>query len=446
MIFVRCARVWMRRPALSAGSLLLALWTGLTLPAEAGELRAGVGIARLPLPMNGPLGGYGGWRDRRAQAVLDAPEARALVLEQDGLRVGLVSIDIVIVRPSLRDGLREITEALELDHLVLAATHTHSGPGGYIPGRLPARITSGRFNTGMPRKLVQAALRALELAVLDLSPARAASGLAQLSLARNRRSSSGPHETELPLLRLEFADGRRPAVLFAYGAHPTVLSPKSHAYSADYVGAARTWLEERGWRAIFLPGPLGDQEPASELGPLWSRDLAQQHAQVTEIGGRLGQAVLQGLRGLTPVQAQDAELAVVERWVDAPDPRLRRFCAIWWLAPFTKGSVRSFLSKRAPLHALRIGDARIVALPAEPASAVAQQIRERLAPARPVFVVAHADDWLGYVVSAERYRRGGYEACLSFHGPGLAAWLIEEAGTTARLLESRPLSQLGSKP
>ena len=53
------------------------------------------------------------------------------------------------------------------------------------------------------------------------------------------------------------------------------------------------------------------------------------------------------------------------------------------------------------------------------------------------FAVAHANDWTGYVVTPEVYARGGYESCMSFHGPGVAASLADEVGELVRLLNSR---------
>ncbi len=444
MICARYARVWMRRAALSLSLLVAASLPGAP-TAWAEGLRVGFGRAEFPRPENGPLGGYGGLRDRRARELLDPPEALALVIEESGLRIALVTLDLVIMRPTLREGLQQLAETFALDTLVVAATHTHSGPGGYIPGRLPARLSTGAFDPGTPRNLVSAALRALQIALTDLTPARAASGVAQLSLARNRRFKNGPHETALPLLRFDFPSGQAPVALFAYGAHPTVLSPKSRAYSADYVGAARAWLEQKGWRALFLAGPLGDQEPTSQLGELWPRDVSRQRAQVAEIGKTLGEAVLRGVRRLTPTDG--AVLASIERWVEAPGaPRFRRFCSAWWFTPFVRPGLRQFLSRRVPIHAIRVGDARIVTLPAEPASSVAQEIREGLPPGLPIFVIAHASDWLGYVVSAEAYRKGGYEACMSFYGPELGQWLVAEALTTMRLLESHALTPYEHSP
>jgi hypothetical protein len=67
--------------------------------------------------------------------MLDPPEARALVLDQDGLRVALVSLDLVIVRPNLREELQELAGAFNLD-TSRAAFPRVSPPGASIPGAL----------------------------------------------------------------------------------------------------------------------------------------------------------------------------------------------------------------------------------------------------------------------------------------------------------------------
>ncbi|MEE9282226.1 MAG: neutral/alkaline non-lysosomal ceramidase N-terminal domain-containing protein [Myxococcota bacterium] len=407
---------------------------GLALPVAAGELRVGLGTAPLPAPLGGVLAGYAAPWDRRAEGVWDAPEARAIVLDTATSRVGLVVLDVLIPRPVLREPLRERAARLELDLLILVATHTHSGPGGYLPGFIAERLSMGSYRAAAPEELREAALQALVRAVADLSPARVAADSARAELAVNRNRPGGARETALPLLRFDFDDGRAPAVLFAYGAHPIVLSPASHGYSADYPGRARTWLEERGWRPVFLPGPLGDQAPVSSLGALWPDEVSDQRAQVREIGESLGRAVLAGLRQLVP--GGEAELRAVEHWVEAPHQRARRFCPLWWLGPLTARALDAQLSRRVPIAAVRIGRADLLALPAEPTSAIGAALRDAIGPERVAFVVAHANDWIGYAVSEADYAAGGYEACMSFHGPEFGPWLVTNARRALRLLDS----------
>jgi hypothetical protein len=318
------------------GALALCL-CALALPGRAAEaLRVGLGTAPLPTPLGAPLAGYGGLRDRSAEAELDPPEARALIFDGATARVALLALDVVIVHAALRDRLVEDARRLDIDALAVVATHTHSGPGGYVPGWLAARITAGSYDARAPERIANAAALALGRAIGDLAPAAVATVGAELELARNRRFEDGRRERALPVLRVDFPDGRAPIALFAYGAHPTVLSPRNRAYSADYAGAARDWLEARGWRALFLPGPLGNQEPTSQLGELWPTDMSLQVSQMREVGARLGEAVLAAAERAAEIQLAETRSTgpyVVERWVEAPPVRLRRFCALWWVGP-----------------------------------------------------------------------------------------------------------------
>ena len=430
------------RPDLSAalGTLVAALLLAAT-PARAAELRAGLGVSPLPTPVGGAMGGFGGLVTRRAEGTLDPPQARALVLEQGELRVAIVALDIVIPRPNLRDALLEQVAGLDVDLLALVATHTHSGPGGYLPGFLAERVTGGEYDPEQPARLARAAASALELAVADLAPASIASGHAPLELARNRRFADGATDDQLPVLRLDFADGRAPIVVFAYGAHASLLSPQSDLYSADWPGAARASLEAKGWRPLYLAGPLGDQEPNVDLG-FWP-SVETERAKTSEYGDAIASAVLGVAESIAP--QSDAPLEALERWVEPPEVALRRFCALWWTKPFVTGTVDAFLSKRVPLQVVRAGEAEFLFLPAEPGASTGAALRAGTPAQRTRFVVDHANDWLGYVVDEQSFERGGYEACFSFFGPGMAQWLTVQANETIGLLDARDTGAADSR-
>ena len=408
---------------------------------HAAELRAGLGVASLPARVGGAMGGFGGLTTRRAGGTLDPPQARAVVLEQGELRVAIVALDIVIPRPNLRDALLEDVAPLGFDLLALVATHTHSGPGGYLPGFLAERVTGGEFDPEQPARLARAAALALKRAVADLAPAKLASGHATLRLARNRRFANGATDDQLPVLRADFADGRAPIIVFAYGAHASLLSPRGGLYSADWPGAARAALEAKGWRALYLPGPLGDQEPKVDLG-FWP-SVATERTKTTEYGSAVANAVVTEAESLTPLP--DAPLAALERWVEPPEVQLRRFCPLWWAKPLVSGTVDSFISKRVPMQVVRAGDAELLFLPAEPGASTGIELRAGTPVRRTRFVVDHANDWLGYVVDAQAFERGGYEACFSFFGPGMAQWLTTQANETIGLLDARDTGAADSR-
>ena len=403
---------------------------------HADELRVGFGAKPLPARIGESMGGYGGLTTRRATGVLDPPEARALVLERGPLRVGIVVLDVVISRPGVRDLVLEATHSLDLDLVMLVATHSHSGPGGYLSGWLPARLTAGEYDPEMPSRLARAASEALERAVADLAPARVSSAVVPLHLARNRRFADGAADTELALLRADFADGRAPILLFEYGAHPTLLSADNTELSADWPGAARAALSDSGWRALFVPGPLGDQEPAVELGSFSSVERERQV--MKEFGRTMARSVVAAARALAPRPETESSLSALELWVDTPPAEFRSFCSLWWLSPFVSSSLDAFVSKRVPFQVVRVGEAELVAVPAEPIAVVGAELRAIVPSGRERFVVAHANDWLGYVVDPPTYERGGYEACLDLFGPDSAAWLVDSAAETLRQLDARP--------
>jgi len=402
--------------------------------ARGAELSVGFGTKPLPARAGESMGGYGGLTTRRATGVLDPPQARALVLEQGELRIGIVVLDVVIARPNVRDLLVEAARPLGLAMIALVATHSHSGPGGYLPGWLSARVTAGEYDSEMPAKLARAAALALERAVADLAPARVASTSVPVSLARNRRFPDGGVDRELAVLRADFADGRAPVVLFELGAHATLLSADNTELSADWPGAARAALESAGSRALFVPGPLGDQEPAVELESFAS--LERQREVMREYGSAVAKAVDGAARGLEP-RAATEPLEALERWVEPPAPQLRSFCSLWWLSPFVRGSLQEFVAPRVPFQVMRAGNAELLFVPAEPIAAVGAELREISKSGRKRFVVAHANDWLGYVVDPPTYERGGYESCLCLFGPHTSDWLVGAAAETLQQLDAK---------
>ena len=100
--------------------------------AQAGVLRAGVGKADVT-----PRTGFylGGWtrQDRVAGGQHTRLQSRALVLERDGRKVALVQLDLFMVPGGM---VKHIGDALRSrgfseQNILISASHTHSGPGGY---------------------------------------------------------------------------------------------------------------------------------------------------------------------------------------------------------------------------------------------------------------------------------------------------------------------------
>src|SRR5262249_34321519 len=109
--------------------VLTLAWAVCSGPADAGELRAGAAAVDITPPTGTPLAGY--YSARGARSVLDPLFSRALVLEQDGTRVALVVCDLISMpRRTVVDARKLIEQqtGIPAGHVMLSATHTHTGP------------------------------------------------------------------------------------------------------------------------------------------------------------------------------------------------------------------------------------------------------------------------------------------------------------------------------
>jgi neutral ceramidase len=131
----------MRR--LAAFLVLLAAGWAVPEGAAAAGLRAGAGKADITPPTGYYLGGWTR-ADRVAQGQHTRLWARALVLEQDGRKVALVAADLFMVPGGIVKHVGDALSGRGLSDqtILMSASHTHSGPGGYANFKT--------FNTAAP--------------------------------------------------------------------------------------------------------------------------------------------------------------------------------------------------------------------------------------------------------------------------------------------------------
>ena len=401
-------------------------------------LRAGAAVVKIAAPKGTPLAGYSQRGPfNRSQGEIAPVEARALVVVGQGgrPRVGLVALDILIVTPTLRQAIRERVAPLDLDGLVVAATHTHSGPGGYSESRITGAAVLGWHHAEVLRALTDAAGSALENATRALAPAALGVAIASSpSLAENRRHPGGPMDPSIPVLRVDGASGAPIATLFSLAAHPTLLRYDNARLAPDYPGPARELVEaKRGGVALFVAGPLGDQKPRRATPADAPPDPAAQLRNVRALGERLGALVIEASELATP--SEDARVDFAEIQYRPPPIDVHGSCAGWVFAPLYHLAAQTMIPEETPLAAARLGGLRVLASPYELGAEVAARIRSRVS--GPLMLVAHANDWLGYLLEPPDFASGGYEACMGFHGDDAALPFAEAA---AQLLETPPLS------
>ena len=232
-------------------------------------MRAGFGQAIITPPLGTRMSGFGGRdRARGCERIEDDLFVRALVLEQEGLRLAIVAYDLLFFERPYADRLIAAVSGASgaaPEAVLLNTSHTHAGPCVDVWG-------FNAFDPGEPlyREQVEAAtVRAVAAAAESLRPARLKAGAGETTLPVSRRKPDGsgiaqwrPYPAgeicrHLPVLWLEAECGRPVCLLYSVSCHPSTLG--GWRISADYPGAAGALLEsEFGVPALFLQGAGGD--------------------------------------------------------------------------------------------------------------------------------------------------------------------------------------------
>jgi neutral ceramidase len=238
--------------------------------------------------------------------------ARAFVVANPctGRRVALVVADLLDVSQAVR---QQVLERLRRDlgglyterNVMLAATHTHSGPGGYSHYALYNLHMFG-FDPQAFEAVVDGIHRALLRAHAALAPGAARLAAGELAGAGINRSPlaygqnppgerarwGGDVDTRMVLLRLDRADGRPAGAVSWFPVHATSMGNDNALISGDNKGRASQLLERHlGVRAplpgafvgAFAQGAHGDVSP-NVLGG--TRGLGRDDVESTELSAR----------------------------------------------------------------------------------------------------------------------------------------------------------------
>ncbi len=386
--------------------LLVGLVLALCPPVPADSLRAGVAREVLRLPRGVPLGGYLERKGAASRGTHDPITATALVLDDGRTRVGLVAVDAAAIDPRITRRAARLARFPE-SNLLIAASHTHSGPGAYGRGLL-AHFTLGPYRDDVASLLARTLARAVRRAQRRQVPATLAFASGDLpALVVNRRHSRFL-DSSLSVLRVDRADGSALAAVAVFGAHGTVLGPGNRLLSGDWMGAGRRAMERRapGLTVLYLNGAEGDQAPAVRHG----------HHDFQE-SARLGEVFAEAALGLYESAPREPDSRLSVRFRRLPLPRTAR-------------SRQLSAGSSAPLQVIRVGGALLMAFPGEPAAELALALKDharRQEAAMPV-VVGLANSYLGYFLSRRDIERGGYEAGQSFYGEAFGEKLTLELG------------------
>jgi len=419
------------------------------MPTTASALEIGVSSVDLTPPwseMKVQLGGYGDREGKPAEGVHDPLQAAAIVLRDGQKQVALVTSDILSVPASLKEEVLSRVAETGLDErsVFMSAAHNHSGHEGFAMDRRNVFNNKyiGVFTEDLLLWTADRLAECVKEACGSFVEGRVSVARRNLTgLNRNRRGDPVT-DSELMVVKFETTEGKALAVLVNWTAHPTILGPDNMLISGEWPGYMQRYVSahvEGNPVVLYTNGPEGDQSVAGAQG-------GTHFERVQNYGERIGKEVVDLLGEARPT---GLDLDFVLKNVNLPErvisPAFKYTAGREYklteeeIEAATKGLFPSL----APLGAVRIGDMLLICIPGEPIAAVGLAIEEAARnmgfeyPA----VVALTNDSVGYILTPEEYRQGGYEAAVSFYGENLGPLLV---GETAKLVESLARRRTGA--
>ena len=402
------------------------------------------GTAKIDITPNGSVWMDGMIRSHRSTGVHDPLFARALVLANSGETAqgfAVISVDVCGLDEKSTNLTRLLIEAktgIPAKQVIIAATHTHSGPA-----------TIGFFNQAEEKYLKETEGKIVECvarAAQNLLPVSAgcASGREETISHYRRLLADDGHvvmnwepfpaerlkgplgeiDPELGVLKIAGTDNpeRIICLLFNHAGHPNVMSGDNYLLSADYPGMATGLLEKKfGCNAIFVNGAQGTMD----IDGVKDRDWEG----VERAGTALAQATIQTAAKVNLSKTIAVRGAGIAYFLPARQIFGRELEWAKKVLEETGGKVqvvadgvgddykarllvelRKNQNQNIPLEQIcfAVGDCAFISLPGELFTEIGRRIKTE-SPFQHTYIIGLANGCVGYIPTREAIAQGGYE-------------------------------------
>lgn len=400
-----------------------------------GQLKAGAVKVSITPYVGINLSGFGS-RTKSSVGIHDDLYARALVLDDDTTKVGIVSCDLLNLDESSVASIRRmVTELTEIcgENILISTTYTHSGP-------LTSPLRGfGELDRGWVSVLEKKIAGAIFMADSKLQQARigAGKGYAEINVNRRERrddlivlgvNPDGNIDYEVGVVRIDDAEQNPLCTIVNYACHPVVLGGSNYLISADYPGYAMGLVEQmQGGNAVamFLNGATGDLNPirvggtfeeAKQRGTILGAEAvkvcegistspeAELRVAKEKVGLKSGELPSEGeLESI--IRKRKDELEASHRKYD-----MDREITLAWAQDALKMVKRGKKSAIVPVEVqvLRLGEIILVGIPGEVFVEIGLGIKED-SPFEYTFAAGYTNGCVGYMPTKKAFQEGGYE-------------------------------------
>lgn len=362
----------------------------------AGQFKAGAALRVITpdplLPVSGGIGTPRPVTEKKGELY-----ARAVVLENNGVRIAFVSVDNIGWPSALGDRSRALIKGIPPENILIGATHTHSAPDAYgFPGEDGKSNADLRYLDWCVRQIADAVNEAagkLEPAVLKV-----ATGEARGKIAYNYYAEK-LYDPRCSVMQVLSAGnpGKVLATMINYAIHPEVIGPKRGILSPDLCGPLYERIEQKtGGMALFLNGAQGGMVTADNRAGAGSESNSWEEC--IRIGNLLADEALRIIGGAGPVRDPVLKNTWGKLTFPVDNPVLRMIL---------QKSPVNLLQQRADsvatlVNLVSLGPARMLTIPGEALPNIGYYLKRNMKTEYP-FLLGLTNDAFGYILTPEDF-------------------------------------------
>ncbi len=384
--------------------------------------RAGIAVQNVtPDPLLPVSGGVGPSHPATHKA--GELTVRALVLEQEGTRVAIVSADFLGFPAALGNLVRAAVPEIPPQNILIGATHTHSAPDCY-------GFPDGQGGTASDPKYLELVCQrmatAIRQAVTNLQPAKLkiATDEAKGKIAYNYYAEQ-LYDPRCVVIQALDVSGHPIATLVNYAIHPEVIGNGKGICSPDLIGPLYDRIAAQGGgTGIFMNSAQGGMVTADNR--LAGGNEARDWAECIRIGELLANEALR-IIAAAPVQTEP-KLYCASRPLTLPvdSPLMRALLKELPGGKEAPGAAEGKLTTQFNL--LNIGNAQILTIPGEALPNVGYYLKRKMRGTHNL-LFGLTNDAFGYILTKEdfdSFKRYAYISRTSL-GERTGEILVQEA-------------------
>ncbi|NUM54590.1 MAG: hypothetical protein HUU46_13170 [Candidatus Hydrogenedentes bacterium] len=370
-------------------------------PAVSARAELKVGIASInvtPDPLLPVSGGVPdpGERPPAATKKQGELEARALVIENSGTKVAIVSVPYLGFSSTVGNKVREQVKGIKPENIIIGSTHVHSAPDMYAfpineKGETLADLKYIEKSCSLVAKCINEANGKLAPASVKIAQAEAAERIAYNYYAPKL------YDRRCNVMQFLGADGKAIATLVNYAIHPEVIGPNQGICSPDVIGPLHDRIAAQGGgMAIFMNSAQGGMVTADCRGED-GKDV-QTWDECVRIGNLLADEALRIVKD-APVQ-EDPMLYCAAKRISFPiESDNMKFIVAY--SPM-KASLNSDGTISTTLNLVNFGTAQILTIPGEALPNIGFYLKRKMY-GEQNFLFGLTNDAFGYILTKEDF-------------------------------------------